>query len=161
RGEKKEGATRAPTPVRVKVVQKRAASLATRYSATILPATQVDLAFRVSGYVQSIFQVKDGNGTRNVQEGDLVKKRTVLAIGRQWDREQRAAAASATVQEALAAEKQAQFDYDRVKTLFDKQTVSKAELDGATLKLETAKARVAAARAQAGEATLAVDDTQL
>src|SRR5262249_28269756 len=55
-----EAGARAPIPVRVKVVQKRAGAAATRYSGTIVPAVQVDLAFRVGGYVQQILQVKDG-----------------------------------------------------------------------------------------------------
>ncbi len=157
-----EGAAkRAPIPVRVKVVQKRAANLATRYSGTIVPATQVDLAFRVSGYVQHLLQVKEGTTTRAVQEGDVVKKGTVLARVRQAELQQRAAGASAALAEALAAEKQAQLDYDRTKTLVDRLTVSKAELDTMALKLEAAHARVAGARAQSGEAALAVDDTLL
>jgi multidrug efflux system membrane fusion protein len=152
---------RAPVPVRVRVVQKTTDSLSTRYSAAIFPATQVDLAFRVGGYVQHLLQVKDGATTRNVQEGDLVKKGSILATVRQADFQQRAAVADATVAEALATEKQAQLEFDRSKSLLEHAAVSKAELDTATVRLETAHARVAAARAQSGEAALAVEDTRL
>jgi len=156
-----EDTQRQPVPVRVKGVEKRVESATTRYSGAILPATQVDLAFRVGGYVQQILQIKDGTATRNVQEGDAVKKGTLLASIRPSDFQQKAAGANAAVAEAVAAEKQARIEFERSKMLFADANISKAELDNSTAKLETAVARVAAARAQAGEAALAVDDTRL
>jgi RND family efflux transporter MFP subunit len=156
-----ERGPRAPIPVRVKVVDKSVNAPSTRYSGTIVPATRVDLAFRVGGYIQQILQVKDGPTTRTVQEGDAVKKGTVLATVRQADYLQRAAQANAAVAEAIAAEKQAQIEFDRTKLLFEKAAVPQAELDTATNRLETARARNAAARAQAGESSLAVGDTRL
>jgi RND family efflux transporter MFP subunit len=156
-----ERGKRAPIPVRVKVVDKSVNAPSTRYSGTIAPATRVDLAFRVGGYIQQLLQVKDGATTRTVQEGDAVKKGTVLASIRQADYLQRSAQADAAVAEAIAAEKQAQLEYDRAKTLFEKAVVSQADLDTAASRLETARARNAAARAQAGESSLAVADTRL
>ncbi len=159
--DKAERGPRAPIPVRVKVVDKSTDAPSTRYSGVIAPATQVDLAFRVGGYVQTLLQVKDGAITRPVQEGDVVKKGAVLATLRQADYLQRSAAANAAVAEAVAAEKQAQIEFDRTKTLFEKDAVSRAELDTATVRLETSRARNAAARAQSGESSLAVADTRL
>jgi multidrug efflux system membrane fusion protein len=160
-GASTENTQRQPVPVRVKGVEKHADSAATRYSGAILPATQVDLAFRVGGYVQQILQVKEGAASRNVQEGDAVKKGVLLASIRPSDFQQKALGANAAVAEATAAEKQARIEFNRTKLLFEGANLSKAELDSATAKLETAEARVAAARAQAGEAALAVDDTRL
>jgi RND family efflux transporter MFP subunit len=156
-----ERGPRAPIPVRVKVVDKSVDAPSTRYSGSIVPVTRVDLAFRVGGYIQQILQVREGATTRIVQEGDAVKKGTVLASIRQADYLQRAAQADAAVAEAIAAEKQAQIDFDRARQLFEKAAVPQAELDTATNRLETAKARNAAARAQAGESSLAVGDTRL
>lgn len=48
-GDESSTGPRAPIPVRVKVVDKAADAPPTRYSGTIVPATQVDLAFRVGG----------------------------------------------------------------------------------------------------------------
>jgi RND family efflux transporter MFP subunit len=154
-------AERSPIPVRVKVVEKSGDSQSTRYSGSIQPATQVDLAFRVGGYIAQILQVKDGAALRTVEEGDPIRKGTILATIRQADFMQRAAAADATVAEAIAAQKQAQLEFDRSKSLFERDAVTKAELDTATVRLDTATARVAAARAQSGEAGLAVSDTRL
>src|SRR5262249_13936052 len=106
-------------------------------------------------------QVKDGVATRNVQEGDAVKKGTLLASVRPSDFQQKAAAANAAVAEAVANEKQARIEFNRTKLLFDGANVSKAEMDSATVKLETAQAGVAASRAEAGEAAIAVDDPRL
>ena len=152
---------RSPVPVRVKVVEKGVDTQSTRYSGSIMPATQVDLAFRVGGYIQQILQVKDGATTRVVEEGDPVKKGQVLATVRQADYLQRAAGADAAVAEAIASEKQNKIELERTRSLFEKAAVSKAELDTATVRWETSQARLAAARAQAGEAGLAVGDTRL
>src|SRR5262245_19162222 len=51
-----------------------------RYSASIRPDVQVDVAFKVSGYVEQITEVQGADGRmRNVQDGDFVRRGTVLA----------------------------------------------------------------------------------
>ena len=51
------------------------------YSANTIANTQVDVAFKVNGYVQSILQVKGADGKpRNVQAGDRVTAGAVLAV---------------------------------------------------------------------------------
>src|SRR5918912_676387 len=87
------GCTKAETkekplkPVRVKAAEKRAAGGGgVRYSASIRPNSQVELAFKVGGYVEGIAQVRDpGTGWRYLQAGDVVSKGTVLARLRQSD----------------------------------------------------------------------------
>ena len=50
------------------------------YSGTVKPHRQVDLAFRVSGYVKDLLNVRDASGdTRTVQAGDSVPSGVVLA----------------------------------------------------------------------------------
>ncbi len=57
-----------------------------RYSASIRPATQVDVAFKVGGYIEGIAQQRDAAGQwRHLQAGDVVRKGTVLARVRQSD----------------------------------------------------------------------------
>jgi multidrug resistance efflux pump len=57
-----------------------------RYSASIRPAAQVDVSFKVGGYIESIAQVRDASGQwRHLQAGDVVHQGAVLARVRQSD----------------------------------------------------------------------------
>ncbi len=152
---------RGPVAVRVRPVESRQASGATRYSGAVQPLRQVDLSFKVAGYVESLAEVKEGESKRAIQEGDPVKKGAVLAQVRADEYRQRAAAASASVLEAEAAEKQAQLDAERAAKLFESGAATKAERDNTAVRLEAASARVAAARAQVGQADLVIGDTSL
>src|SRR6185436_7886992 len=85
-GCKSHSAEKPPTPVKVRAVETISSTAGARYSATISARTQVDLAFKVGGYVETIRQVRGFDGRlRDVQEGDLVPKGTVLAKVRQTD----------------------------------------------------------------------------
>jgi multidrug efflux system membrane fusion protein len=96
-----------------------------RYSANIKPDVQVDLAFKASGYVEEIFQVAGVDSRRrNVQEGDFIKKGTVMARVRANEYRDRVA-------EAQAALTKAKSDFDRAAKLFENQSVSKADYDAA------------------------------
>ncbi|HEX4459782.1 MAG TPA: hypothetical protein VIA18_17510, partial [Polyangia bacterium] len=53
-GGKEAAAVKTPTAVRVHAVERSASRNATRYSATINPASRVDMAFKVGGYVQRV-----------------------------------------------------------------------------------------------------------
>src|SRR5918911_5088029 len=74
-------------PVRVKAAERRAsAGGGVRYSASIRPNSQVELAFKVGGYVEGLAQVRDASGDwRYLQAGDTVTKGTVLARLRRSD----------------------------------------------------------------------------
>src|SRR5947209_3764076 len=62
-----------PTPVVVQAVGEPADPRGARYSGTIEPATRIDVAFKVSGYVRELLQLKGTDGKlRKVQEGDFV-----------------------------------------------------------------------------------------
>jgi hypothetical protein len=77
---------KALTPVGVSAVQMYQAGGGVRYSASIMPNTQVDLAFKSAGYIDSVMQVMGADGhMRNVQQGDWIAKVTVLARVRQND----------------------------------------------------------------------------
>jgi hypothetical protein len=61
-----------------------------RYSATILPSAQVDLAFKSAGLIEQIHQVRGADGrVRNIQAGDKVDEGAELAVVRRIDYEQR------------------------------------------------------------------------
>lgn len=167
----------APVAVKVSAVELNQVSHGVRYSASIEPAKQVELAFKVGGYVEQLLQVGGVDGRlRDVQPGDRVAQGAVLARVRQSDyvvkvnqaeaqtaesksaleasqsqlMEAHASVASSKAQlaEANAAHEKARLDFDRAKSLFTSQSSTKAELDAAQAQLDAAAAKQNAARAQ-------------
>lgn len=170
-------AEKPPTPVRVKVVETISSTGGVRYSASITARTQVDLAFRVGGYVEAIHQVRGFDGRmRDVQEGDVVPKGTVLARVRQGDfavkvgnAEAQAAqarssldsskaqlleaqsgveASRAQMAQAEASYARARLDFDRAKKLFESESMTRADYDAAKAQHDVADAQLTAAKAQ-------------
>jgi RND family efflux transporter MFP subunit len=152
-----------PTAVRVRAVERTAASSgATRYSATINPASRVDVAFKVGGYVQRVGSARGVDGhSRLLQEGDHVTAGQTIAEVRVGDYEQKLAEAKAGLAEASAAREQAQIDFDRASRLSSTESVSKAELDATRVKLDAVAARLDGARVRVAQAQTAVDDTKV
>ncbi|MBA3766906.1 MAG: hypothetical protein H0W99_07940, partial [Acidobacteria bacterium] len=164
-------------PVKAQAVQVSSTSGGVRYSASIRANMQVDVAFKVGGYIQSIAQVRDMSGqTRYIQEGDILKKGTVLATVRQSDYQAKVNQAKSQQEEARTAfetskaqlvevqsgveasrsqlaEAQAAFDrasleFERAKTLFANQSLTKTDYDAAKAQFEVAQARLNTAKAQ-------------
>lgn len=52
-----------PVPVKVQAVTTGPGTAGTRYSAAVLPAVQLEVAFKVTGYVDALAQVRPPNGT--------------------------------------------------------------------------------------------------
>ncbi|HWL89631.1 MAG TPA: efflux RND transporter periplasmic adaptor subunit [Polyangiaceae bacterium] len=151
-----------PIPVKVRSVDVPGDIAGGRYSGSIEPATRVDLAFKVGGYIRELLQVKDSDGKmRKVQEGDFVKSGTVLAMVRESDYQQKVAQANAGLAQTVANQKQAQLDFDRVQKLVSTNAIAPAELDAMTAKLATSKAAVQGAQAQVGDAQILLGDTTL
>ena len=94
---------RTSVPVKVKTADKRPGSAATRYSGSLEPLARVDVAFRVSGYVEELGEIDTPRGRRAIDKGDFVKKGTLLARVRTSDYAQRVATANAQVSEAPAS----------------------------------------------------------
>lgn len=140
-----------PTAVEVAQVREVSGGNGTRYSATVEPDAQAAVAFRVSGYVETV----------NVEEGDRVRKGAVLATIRRADYAEKLGQASASHAEAQAALANAQNDLDRAQKLFAGNALTKPELDAAIASVEVNRARVNRGRAIAGEAGLALGDTTL
>jgi len=166
-----------PKPVKVRAVETHSTSSSVRYSASIRPAAQVDVAFKVSGYIETITQKKDPAGQwRHLQAGDVVSKGTVLARVRQSDymarvneaKSQNGEARSALeannsqLKEAIAAvetaraqvnDSQASFqrselDFERARILFSTQSITKPDYDASRAQYEMAQAKLEAARGQ-------------
>jgi len=150
------------TAVKVATVERAGAATGTRYSAQITPATRVDVAFKVGGYVESVATVKGVDGKRGtVHEGDVVRSGAVLASIRRTDYTQKLGEAEAALAQAKVAVDQAQIDLDRVQKLVDRNAVAAADLDAARSRRDGASAAYAGAKARVDEARTALTDTAL
>ncbi|NTX67129.1 efflux RND transporter periplasmic adaptor subunit [Myxococcus sp. CA051A] len=151
-----------PTAVRIATVGRAGTTANARFSAEIQPATRVDLAFKVGGYVESIAKVRDVDGRpRILQEGDNVREGTELAALRKTDYSQKLTEARAAFAQARAAQEQAQINFDRTTKLVDAEVQTPAQLDAARTQRDSAAAAAAVAQARVDEARTALDDTQL
>jgi RND family efflux transporter MFP subunit len=181
---------RPPQAVRLVAVEASTAAESTTYSAIITPNAQIDLAFRLSGYVVDVRRTKGADGrTRAVEPGAAVTTGLVLARIRALDyqtvvdraqgaRDESGAgvdAAEAALAEAHAAFTQAESDFGRIATLWQQESVTKPAYDASKARLDVARAKVdaaaagvaaasqraAAAAAQLREARITLGDTEL
>jgi RND family efflux transporter MFP subunit len=135
---------------------------ARRYAATLAPVTQVNVAFKVGGYIESILQVRGvGGARRDVQEGDQVARGTELAVVRQSDFKVQLGSARSQLASAQAVLDKAQQDYERAEKLYAAQAMTRPDYDAAVESLNTAKANVAAAQDQVAAAQIPLGDTAL
>ena len=181
---------RVPKAVRLVAVESSAGGASTTYSAVIAPNAQVDLAFRVPGYVVDIQSTKGADGrTRPLEPGASIARGFTLARVRATDyqaaldaargtRDESSvgvAGAEAGLAEARAALTQAEADFGRISVLWQQESITKpaydgsrarldaarAKVDAATAAIDAAKQRAAAAAAQLREAEIALGDTGL
>ena len=149
-------------PITFVTVESRATSNTVRYSATVKPDVEVNVAFKVGGYVDELLSVKDDRGTpRDVQEGDRVARGAALARVRSTDYDQRLAQIRSGLAEAQAMHESARLDYDRASRLFERKSLTKPELDAAKARLDASAAKVEGARAAVAETQILRDDTVL
>jgi len=149
-------------PVKVHTVESGAGGASTRYSAAVLPAVQVDVAFKVTGYVDALAQVRLPDGTtRPIQEGDRVTPGMMLARIRSEDYSQRLAEAVANQADARAAEVVAEADHKRTAFLAEQDAVSGSDLDNQRARKDSAVARRVGADAKVAEARTALRDCVL
>jgi multidrug efflux pump subunit AcrA (membrane-fusion protein) len=160
----------AVTPVRVSAVDLYQPKESARYSATILPGRQVNLAFRVSGFVTDLHRL----GGRALEPGDVVQGGTVLAKLREEDYQnsskqaqsqfeaaketQRSAAAQ--VAQAEASRVKAAADFKRAQILIDSQSLTRPEYDSARAQLDVAVAQLQAAKAQLESASAQIRNAE-
>jgi RND family efflux transporter MFP subunit len=148
---------KSPVPVRTAMVQDIAVGNSVRYSASIVPYSQVDLAFQSGGYVDRILQMKSaGGGMRNVDQGDFVRKGTVLAVVREQSYRDKLQQASAQLSRAQAEYEKAKLSFDRVSALYQSQSATKPDFDSAQAQLDSTTAAVSGAKADVSEATTAL-----
>ena len=150
------------TPVRIAEVQWMSANQGNTYSANIEPYAQVDLAFKSSGYLVSIRQVRGADGRmRNVGEGDWVTKGTVLATVQEDEFQEKLSQANAQLARAQSDYDRAKLSFDRISALYKAAAATKPDYDNSNAQLETAKASVQSAKASVTEAGIALGYCQL
>lgn len=131
-----------PTAVKAASVGRAEAPTEARYSAEIQPATRVDLAFKVGGYVDSIVNVKGVESRPHLlQEGDAVREGTELAALRKADFSQKFEEAKAALAQALAAQEQAQVTFERTTRLVSAEVAPPAQLDAARTQRDSTAGR--------------------
>lgn len=181
-----EPARQTPISVVVRTAEHSTPAASARYSADIKPSRQVELAFRVGGYIQELLQVQGADGQRrDVQEDDRVSRGTTLARVRDLDyvvklnqaraqlaevqatqaqaraqvAEVQAAQAQARAQlaEAQSAQEQARLDFERTAHLWAQQSVTRPEYEASKARFEATQARLDGARAQLVLARATID----
>jgi multidrug efflux system membrane fusion protein len=137
-----------PLPVTVAAVGEGTGSDETRYGGSIAADASVDVAFKVSGVVDDVTQIRGADGRmRNLQDGDAVRRGQPLARLRQNEyRDQ--------VVDADASLRQAEADFERAAQLYENRSVSKADYDAAYAKYTASRARQSQAAISLADATL-------
>jgi RND family efflux transporter MFP subunit len=150
-------------PVRVAAVSPAPAQATTlRYSATIEPIVQVNVAFKVGGYVAQLAEVPGVGGVkRPLQEGDRVRRGAPLAVLQQADYQTQVSTAKAQVSSANAVLAKAKSDFARAQALYDAQSLTRPDYDTAKTSLDTAQASADLAQQQLRAATIPLGDTTL
>jgi len=133
-----------------------------RYSASILPYTQVDLMFRSSGYVTNVRQVRGADGrTRDVGTGDYVEQGLTLAHIRREDLQNQMAQAQAQLDQATAQHTRADQDFERAKALYSTQSLTKPDYDQSEEALNATRAAMDNAKAALLQCQLTLGDADL
>ncbi len=155
-------AAKSPTPVHLADVTLYSPSEDLRYSASVLPFAEATLSFKSAGYVTEIKQVVGADGRRrDIDSGDYVTRGTVLAQIRHQDLKNNLDQATATLSLAEAQHVEATKDYDRAKTLYASESLTKPDFDRAQAKFDSTLAAVDQANANVHQAQLALRDADL
>jgi len=155
-------AAKSPAPVHVVDVALYSPSEDLRYSASVLPFAQASLSFKSAGYVTEIKQVAGADGRRrDIGSGDYVAKGAVLAQIRHQDLKNQVDQATATLRLAQAQQIEATKDYERAKTLYASESLTKPDFDRAQAKFDSTLAAVDQAKANVHQTQLALQDADL
>ena len=138
-----------PRPVKVQLVESPVEEGGLRYSASIQPNQQVQLAFKVGGYVREIAQRKDAAGKlRNLQQGDDVQAGTVLTRIREADYQKKVEEARAQRSGAAGNLEKARADMSRAQHLYDNQSLTRTDYDASRAALTVAQSQLKALKSE-------------
>ncbi len=151
-----------PRPVKVQRVEPPAEEGGLRYSASVQPNQQVQLAFKVGGYVREIAQRKGADGKlRNLQQGDDVQAGFVLARVRETDYQKKVGEARAQRSGAAGNLEKARADMARAQHLYDSQSLTRTDYDAARAALTVAQSQLKALESELASAEIALRDGAL
>ncbi|MBV9442938.1 MAG: efflux RND transporter periplasmic adaptor subunit [Acidobacteriaceae bacterium] len=188
--QQKSDTEKSAIPVRLTSIETYTPSAGEKYSASIAPKRQVNLSFKVNGFVDFLYQLPSARGGHHtVDIGDVVNQGTVLAHLRTKDYQLQVSQASGQMQQARdsqqtaraqldqaeAAALDAQQNFDRAEALFRDKSLTKSDYDSAKANRDSTRAQVEAAKSQVqasgaalttsqaavGTASLALHDTSL
>jgi RND family efflux transporter MFP subunit len=155
-------AAKSPTPAHLVDVNLYSPSEDLRYSASVLPFAEATLSFKSAGYLTEIRQVVGADGRRrDIGSGDYVTRGTVLAQIRHQDLKNQLDQSTATLSLAQAQHVEATKDYERAKTLYASESLTKPDFDRAQAKFDSTSAAVDQAKANVRQAQLALQDADL
>lgn len=141
--------TKPLTPVRIQPVETLMINQGIRYSASVTPYSQVDMSFKVGGYIRKILQVKGADGRmRDLQQNDWVKKDEVLAQVDQKQYRDKVIEAEAGLARANAAFVKSKDDDRRARNLYSTQSITQREYDTARKEFQSDRAQVESASAK-------------
>ncbi len=157
-----EADSKPPIPVKAAPVRLFTPQSGERYSASLAPAKQIALSFRLAGFVESVY-----GGGKRLEAGDLIPAGTVLATLRPKDYDipvqqakgQLDAArksievAKAMVVEAEAGVTRAEAAWKRVNALYESRAVTAPDWEAAKAQRDVAVAQLGSARSQVEAAT--------
>jgi multidrug efflux system membrane fusion protein len=144
-----------PIAVTVRTIGSSAGTAGGAYSANIQPYTQVSLVFQVSGYVQTVTQVKGAGGhPRDLQGGDPVIANQMLATVRPDTFQEQLNSAKSQLVGAQATLTQTKVTYDRNAELLKQRVVSQSQYDSALQQYQAAQSQVDALQAQLRQAQI-------
>src|SRR5579863_46839 len=150
------------TPVTVADVQEYSGGEGVNYSASLIPYTQLPLAFKSGGYVTNILQRPGPDGKpRNLQQGDYVKKDAVVATVRQADYQHSVEQYKGQLEQAQAGQIKAQQDFARADALYKANALTQNDYDAAKAQLDSTQGVVATAQAAVAQAQQALADCEL
>lgn len=136
-----QAALAAAPPLAVTQVQYRMVADEQLFDALIEPIKQSMVSAQVGSRIHEV----------TVDVDDRVAKGEVLVRLRNTELQARLAHGQAGLSEAQARHKEAQQDFDRIKSIYEKRLVARVEMDRATAVLEAAQARLEAAQARVAE----------
>ncbi|CCH51254.1 membrane fusion protein [Fibrisoma limi BUZ 3] len=137
----------------VPVVQltRQPTTLQREYVSSLEAVRNVEIRARVSGFLEKI----------HVDEGQAVRKGQLLFNLNGAEYQSEADRARASLKSAVASEKTAAVEVDRVKLLVDKKIISPSELQLAKAKLESARAQIDEAKSALAKANLHLAHTNI
>ena len=158
--QKEEAAGPEPIPVKVEVVSTQEVRPAWRYSGETRPDTEVQMAFKVPGYIAGLRRVKGADGrVRDIQVGDEIPAGAVLAylrrndyqaslntaVGQETQTVGLLQASQADLDRAKADQKKADQDFERAQALYGVKAMTRPDYDAAVAQHDTTTANVQAA----------------